>query len=76
LSEYAARRLSADGASIFADGITRAVVDPAAWSFTKPGLLISFNPGEAEAMASGILEVTIPWADLQPLLAPDAPVPR
>ncbi|WP_165092294.1 MULTISPECIES: DUF3298 domain-containing protein [unclassified Caballeronia] len=60
----------------FADGIGKDVRDPAAWSFTKEALLISFNPGEADAMASGILEVTVPWTDLHRLLALGAPIPR
>ncbi|WP_423914669.1 DUF3298 domain-containing protein [Caballeronia sp.] len=74
LRDRASRGLN-DAAS-FADGIDKDVRDPTAWSFTKDGLLISFNPGEADAMASGILEVTVPWTDLHRLLAPGAPTPR
>jgi hypothetical protein len=39
-------------------------------------LLISFNPGDADAMASGIREVRAPWTDLHRFLAPGAPIPR
>jgi uncharacterized protein len=74
LRSRASQELNA--ASFFADGISKDVRDPTAWSFTKEGLLISFNPGEADAMASGILEVTVPWTDLHRLLAPGAPIPR
>lgn len=56
----------------FADGVSKDVRSPAAWSFTKNSLVISFNPGEADAMASGILEVTVPWTDLHRFLAPGA----
>jgi uncharacterized protein len=65
-----------NGDASFAEGIGKDVRDPTAWSFTKEGLLISFNPGEADAMASGIIEVTVPWTDLHGLLAPGAPIPR
>ncbi len=76
LSKRATQALGTDDAIVFNDGISKGVRDPAAWSFTEPGLLISFNPGEAGAMASGILEVTLPWGDLHPFLAPNAPIPR
>jgi hypothetical protein len=76
LSDRASQVLSADGAVVFGDGISKGIRDPAAWSFTMAGLLVSFNPGEAGAMASGILEVTIPWTDLHRFLAPGAPVPH
>jgi uncharacterized protein len=72
LRDRASRELNVTPA--FADGISKGVRDPAAWSFTREGLVISFNPGEADAMASGILEVTVPWTDLHRLLAPGAPV--
>jgi hypothetical protein len=74
LRDRASRELNA--APSFADGISKDVRDPSSWSFTKEGLIISFNPGEADAIASGILEVTVPWTDLHRLLAPGAPIPR
>jgi uncharacterized protein len=74
LSNRASRVLNPD--TFFADGINKGVRDPAAWSFTKAGLLISFNPGVADAIASGILEVTIPWTDLDRFFVPGAPIPR
>ncbi|TCT06376.1 lysozyme inhibitor LprI family protein [Paralcaligenes ureilyticus] len=76
LSKRATQALGTDDAIVFNDGINKGISDPAAWSFTKPGLLISFNPGEAGAMASGILEVTLSWSDLHPFLSPNAPIPR
>ncbi|UHL62555.1 hypothetical protein LSG25_10640 [Paralcaligenes sp. KSB-10] len=72
LSTRATQVLGADDAIVFNEGISKAVRDPVSWSFTRPGLLVSFNPGEAGAMASGILEVTIPWADLRRFLADHA----
>jgi uncharacterized protein len=74
LRDRASRGLHNDPS--FADGISKDVRDPTAWSFTKEGLLISFNPGEADAMASGILEVTVPWTELHRFLVPGAPIPR
>jgi uncharacterized protein len=74
LSDRASRILNPD--PFFAGGINKIVRDPAAWSFTKAGLLISFNPGVADAIASGILEVTIPWTDLDRFLVAGAPIPR
>lgn len=74
LNDRATKALNAD--PFFAEGISKDVRDPAAWSFAREGLIISFNPGEADAMASGILEVTVPWADLHRFLAPGAPIPQ
>jgi uncharacterized protein len=76
LGARAARNVNPDGDAMFAESIERGVRDPAAWSFTERELIISFNPGEAAAIASGILEVRVPWADLQRFLAPGAPLPR
>jgi uncharacterized protein len=76
LANRASRLLNADGDADFNDRINKDVRDAAAWSFTKPGLVISFNPGDAGAMASGILDVTIPWSDLRRFVTPTAPIPR
>ncbi len=60
----------------FRDGIKTVVTDPAAWSFTEQGLVISFNPGYGNAsVASGPIDVAIPWKDLYPFIRPTAPVP-
>ena len=74
LHHRALRALNAE--PFFSDRISKDVRDPTAWSFTKEGVLVSFNPGEADAIASGILEVTVPWPDLHRFLAPGAPIPR
>jgi uncharacterized protein len=76
LADRASRVLNPDGDTNLNDSIGKDVRDPAAWSFTKPGLVVSFNPGDAGAMASGILDATIPWADLSRFLTPTAPIPR
>jgi uncharacterized protein len=76
LANRASRVLNADGDTDFNDRINKDVRDPAAWSFTKPGLVISFNPGDAGPIASGILDVTIPWTDLRRFVTPTAPIPR
>jgi uncharacterized protein len=76
LANRASRVLNADGDTDFNDRINKDVRDPAAWSFTKPGLVISFNPGDAGPIASGILDVTIPWSDLRRFVTPTAPIPR
>lgn len=74
LLDRAAQVSNAD--HIFADSVSKDVRDPENWSFTKAGLIISFNPGEADAMASGIIELSVPWPDLHRFLAPGAPIPR
>lgn len=76
LADRASRVLNADGDTFFKDGISKNVRDPAAWSFTASGLVVSFNPGDAGAMASGILDVTIPWTDLRRFVTPTAPIPQ
>jgi hypothetical protein len=76
LANRASRVLNTDGDAGFNDRINKDVRDPAAWSFTKRGLVISFNPGDAGPMAAGILDVTIPWSDLSRFVTPAAPIPR
>ena len=74
LDRRASKTLDADGEIIFADGINRRVRDPKAWSFTPEGLLISFNPGDATAVETGLVHVTVPWSDLTHFLASNAPI--
>jgi uncharacterized protein len=50
------------------------VTTPDAWSLTKDGLLITINRGEVLANVFGDIEVAIPWDELQPFLAPTAPI--
>lgn len=76
LADRASRVLNADGDTDLNDTIGRDVRDPSAWSFTKAGLVVSFNPGDAGAMASGILDMTIPWVDLHRFVTPTAPMPQ
>lgn len=66
-------RASRDVDPFFADDVSKDVRDPTTWSFTKEGLLITFNPGEAAAIAAGSIKVTVPWSDLHRFLAPGAP---
>jgi uncharacterized protein len=61
----------------FLDGIRKVVTDPTTWSFTDQGLVISFNAGYGDAsIASGPIDVAIPWKTLYPYLSPTAPVLR
>lgn len=76
VANRASQVLNADGDADFNDRIRKDVRDPAAWSFTKPGLVVSFNPGDAGPMASGILDVTIPWSNLRRFVTPTAPIPE
>jgi uncharacterized protein len=48
------------------------VIDPGRWDFSKAGLVLQFEPYEIAAYAVGAPTVTIPWSDLDGLLAPDA----
>ena len=76
LANRASRVLNADGDSDINDRISKDVRDPAAWSFIKQGLVISFNPGDAGPMAAGILDITVPWADLRHFLTSTEPIPQ
>jgi uncharacterized protein len=48
------------------------VIDPARWDFSRRGLILQFEPYEIAAFAFGTPTVTIPWSDLDGLLAPGA----
>ncbi|RDU96112.1 DUF3298 domain-containing protein [Trinickia dinghuensis] len=61
----------------FRAGIAKVVNDPTAWSFTERGLVLSFNAGFGGAsIASGPIDVTIPWKDLYSFVTPTAPIPQ
>lgn len=49
-------------------------VDSADWLFTKEGATLLLGPGE-RSLAGFSAEATIPYAQLAPLLRPDAPLP-
>jgi hypothetical protein len=57
-----------------ADVVGDSIVDPARWDFSKAGLIVQFEPYEIAPYAAGAPTVTIPWADIAPLLAHDAGV--
>ena len=48
------------------------VVDPARWDFSRDGLILQFEPYEVAPYAAGAPTVTIPWSDIENLLAKDA----
>ncbi len=47
------------------------VIDPARWDFSKDGLVLQFEPYEIAPFTNGAPVVTIPWSDLDGMLAPD-----
>jgi hypothetical protein len=51
-----------------------AATDIRNWTLPQDGLLITFDPYVVLGYASGTTEVVIPWRDLQPFLAPNAPI--
>src|SRR5450830_97369 len=58
------------------DGVNKVISDPAAWSFTEQGLVITFAPGYGGAsLASGPVDLTIPWKNLYPFVTSTAPIP-
>ena len=74
LDRRASKALGVDGEILFADGVNKRVRDPQAWSFTPQGLLVTFNPGDATAIATGFVHITVPWTDLTHFLATNAPI--
>lgn len=48
------------------------VVDPRRWDFSGDGLVLQFEPYEIAPYAAGAPTVTIPWTELDGLLAPEA----
>ncbi|MDR3473663.1 MAG: DUF3298 domain-containing protein [Devosia sp.] len=52
--------------------INDSVIDPARWDFSSAGLILQFEPYEVAPYAAGAPAVTIPWSDLDALLAPGA----
>ncbi|TDP46848.1 lysozyme inhibitor LprI family protein [Zavarzinia compransoris] len=46
-----------------------------AWSFDDQGAAVHYDPYVLGAYAEGGYDCAIPWADLRPLLKPDAPLP-
>jgi uncharacterized protein len=46
------------------------VTDPARWDFSREGLVLQFEPYEIAPYAAGAPTVTIPWSELEDLLAP------
>jgi uncharacterized protein len=51
------------------------VIRPTRWLFTKDGLQFSFDAYQGGCYVCGTEPTTLTWAQLKPLLAPDAPVP-
>jgi len=45
-----------------------------AWSITKKGLWITFDPYQVEAYAAGPQTVLVPYSALKDLIKPDGPV--
>ncbi len=71
LKEHAEGELETDEGTV--KGIA---TNPKAWSLTKEGLLITFNPYEVLPYAYGDTEVLIPWSELRPFLVSSAPIPK
>ncbi|WP_019689988.1 DUF3298 domain-containing protein [Pseudomonas fluorescens] len=55
--------------------VEKAATDIRNWTLTRDGLLITIEPYAVLAYAFGTTEVIIPWRDLKPFLAPNAPIP-
>ncbi|MBV6753958.1 DUF3298 domain-containing protein [Pseudomonas chlororaphis] len=72
---YEAIKKKADGTSVERDRVERAAINIRGWTLTQDGLLITIDPYAVLAYAFGTTEVIIPWSDLKPFLAPNAPIP-
>ncbi|NWD74500.1 DUF3298 domain-containing protein [Pseudomonas gingeri] len=71
---YEAIEQKAGGTPIERKWVERAAIDVRSWTLTQDGLLITINPYAVLAYAYGTTEVIIPWHDLKPFLAPNAPI--
>ncbi|WP_248801156.1 DUF3298 domain-containing protein [Pseudomonas sp. MWU13-2105] len=65
----------AKGTPVKRDRVERAAINIRGWTLTQDGLLITIDPYAVLAYAFGTTEVIIPWRDLKPFLAPNAPIP-
>ena len=76
LGELAVAKIKAQmGEDYFAnsdDEVAAYAIDPLRWDFSEAGLIIQFNIYEVTAYAMGAPTITIPWSDLEWLLADDA----
>ncbi len=74
----AALEQQAPGALTDADRarVRRAVSDPRAWASGPGGLILTLSAGTVLAYPRGPTVVTIPWAELRPVLSASAPVPE
>jgi uncharacterized protein YecT (DUF1311 family) len=54
------------------DDVMKIAIDPLRWDFSEMGLLIQFNIYEVTAYAMGAPTITIPWSELEWLLADGA----
>jgi hypothetical protein len=54
----------------------RRVTTPSTWSLARDGLIVTMDPYDVLSCASGTSVISIPWADLAPFLAPNAPIPN
>lgn len=58
------------------DAVAQLAEDPDSWTVAPAGLRISFDPYSVMAYANGGATVLIPWRELMPYLAPNAPIPQ
>jgi len=72
---YEAIEKKADGTPVERKLVERVAIDIRDWTLRQDGLLITIDPYTVLAYAFGTTEVIIPWNDLTPFLAPNAPVP-
>lgn len=71
-----ALRAQDDTARAFAPAdLKSAAIDPQNWVVSASGLTMVFGEDALGAYATGLQEVSVPWADLKRFLKPDAPVP-
>ena len=52
--------------------VAASAVEPSRWDFSQDGLTVQFEPYEVAAYAMGAVRVTIPWTDLNDMLAENA----
>jgi uncharacterized protein len=57
------------------DTVKQVVTRPNTWALARDGLIVTVDPYEVLGYASGTSVILIPWAELAPFLAPDAPRP-
>jgi hypothetical protein len=76
VSKYSTDALQKTGELQWMDGVAPAAENFKNWNFTPTGLVITFDPYQVNAYATGFHTVSIPYTDLDPYMTADTPLRR